>query len=208
MASGLIFAGQRTAIGIARAAEVRGDQLGLLVGCAAGPGPAGVIHVVGLGRAEHVEAAQRIERLDVLLDGGRNAILREQLADGAVLPFGGGAVVAPDVKDQRVLAIAEPVNLIHDPADLGIHVFGESGVHLHQPALKRLLVFGNRVPGSQVGRPRRQLRILRNPTHFLGALEDAFAVLVPAVVELAFVFVGPFLGDLVRAVRRRRWPNT
>ena len=43
---------------VARAAEVRREQLGPLVGRAAGPGPAGVIHVVGLGRAEHVEAAE------------------------------------------------------------------------------------------------------------------------------------------------------
>ena len=45
---------------IARAAEVRRQQLGPLVRRAAGPRPAGVIHVVGLGRAEHVEPAQGV----------------------------------------------------------------------------------------------------------------------------------------------------
>ena len=39
-----------------------------------------------------------------------------------------------------------------------------------------------------------------NPALFLGACEDALAVLVPAVVELALVLVGPFLHDVVRAV--------
>jgi len=40
-----------------------------------------------------------VQRLDVLRDRGRNPVLRELLADGAVQAFGGGAVVAPDVKD-------------------------------------------------------------------------------------------------------------
>ena len=71
---------------------------------AASPGPAGVIHVVGLGRTEHVEAAECVERLDVLRHGGRNAVLREQLADGAVLAFRRGAVVSPDVEDQGVVS--------------------------------------------------------------------------------------------------------
>ena len=36
--------------------------------------------------------------------------------------------------------------------------------------------------------------------------EDALAILVPAVVELALVLVGPLLHDVVRAVRRARRP--
>ena len=67
-------------------------------------------------------------------------------------PFGRGAVVAPDVEDQRVVAVAELVDLIHDAADLHVHVLGEPGVHLHQAALKRLLVLGDRLPGRQRGR--------------------------------------------------------
>ena len=148
---------------IARAAEVRGDELGRLVRRAARPGPAGVIHVVGLGRAEHVEAAERVERLDMLLGGGGDAVLRQQLADRAVLAFGRGAVVAPDVEDQRVVAVAKLVDFIHDAADLYVHVLGKSGEHLHQAALEGLLVVGDRVPGSQGGWPRGELRVRRNP---------------------------------------------
>ena len=46
----------------------------------------------------------------------------------------------------------------------------------------------------------------RNPAKFFLALEDALAHLVPAVVELSFVLVGPLLEDLVRAVTRARRP--
>ena len=91
---------------VARAAEVRGEQLRALVGRAARPAPAGVVLVVGLRRAEHVQAAELLERVDVLLGGGRNAVLRQQFADRAVLALGRGAVVAPDVEDQRVVAVA------------------------------------------------------------------------------------------------------
>ena len=82
--------------------------------------PAGVIHVVGQRRAEHVEPAERLQRVDVLFDGRRDAVLREQFADRAVLAFGGGAVVAPDVEDQCVVAVAEPLDLIDYAADLNV----------------------------------------------------------------------------------------
>ena len=79
-----------------------------------------------------------------MLFGGRwNAILRKELADRAVLAFGRGTVVAPDVEDQRVLAIAESVDLVDDSADLCVHMLREAGKHLHQAALERPLVLGD-----------------------------------------------------------------
>ena len=53
---------------------------------------------------------------------------------------------------------------------------------------------------------RRQFGVRRNPAQLLLALEDALAKLVPAVIEAAFVFVGPLLENVVRAVRRARRP--
>ena len=47
-----------------------------------------------------------------------NAVLRQQLADRAVLTFRRGAVVAPDVEDQRVVAVAKSLDFVHEPADL------------------------------------------------------------------------------------------
>ena len=193
---------------VARAAEMRGNQLRVLVGRPAGPGPAGVIHVVGLGRAEHLEAAEAVERRDLLLRGGGNTVLREQLADRAVLALGRSPVVAPDVEDQGVLTVAEPVDLVDEAADLNIHVLGEAREYFHQAALERFLVFGDRIPRGKVGRPRGQLRALRNPAHLLGALVGALAVLVPAVVELALVLVGPLPSGPDGGRAMRRWPNT
>ena len=128
---------------VARAAEMGGDELGVAEGRAAGPGPAGVIHVVGQRTAEGLEAAEFVERLDLLGDGVGNLILREQFADGTVLTFGGGAVVAPDVEDDRVLALSGLVEVIHQLADLRIRVLAEAGVDFHQAQLKGAFRFGN-----------------------------------------------------------------
>ena len=146
------------------------------------------------------------ERLDVLRDRGRDAVLREQFADRAVLAFGGGAVVAPDVEDERVVELALPLDFVDDPAGVVVGVLGEAGEDFHQPALERLLGLGDRIPRGQRGGARRELRVLRNPALAPWRAEDALAILVPAVVELAFVLVGPLLHDVVRAVRRARRP--
>src|SRR5271157_1852581 len=179
---------------------MRGKELRPFVRRAASPGPAGVILVVGLGRTEHVEAAKRIERLDVHRDGGRNAILREHLADGAVLAFRRGSVVSPDVEDQGVVSIAEAIDFIDEPADMVVRVFGIAGGYLHQPALEWLLILGNAVPGGKRIRSRCELSVRGNPAHLLGALEDPLTVVVPAVVELALILVSPSLHDVVGAV--------
>ena len=57
---------------------------------------------------------------------------------------------------------------------------------------------------SQAGNPfgaNRQLRILGNDAEFLLPFERVLAILVPALVELAFEFVDPFLRRVVRSVR-------
>jgi hypothetical protein len=50
--------------------------------------------------------------------------------------------------------------------------------------------------------PLRQLTILRNDAKFFLAGEDLFAQLIPALIELAFVLIRPFLRDVVRSVGR------
>ena len=191
---------------LARAAEVGALQLGALVRRAARPGPAGVVHVVGLRAAQCVQAAQLFERLQVLSNGGRDAVLCQLLADGAVQAFRGRPVVAPDVEDQRVVQPSLARDLVDDLAGIGVRMFGEAGEDLHQPALERLLGVRDRVPRGHRRRPRRELGVLRNPALGLGAGEGAFAISVPSVVELALVLVGPLLHHLVRAVRCARRP--
>ena len=70
---------------IARAAKVRGDELGGLERRAARPGPAGVIHVVGLGGTQGGETADLFQCGKLLLDGVGNVVLGEQFADRTLL---------------------------------------------------------------------------------------------------------------------------
>jgi hypothetical protein len=158
---------------VARAAEVPCDQLGGLVGRVTGPDPSGVIHVVGLGRTEYAEAAQLFQGLNMLLRRQGNAILCERFADRAVLAFDRSAVVAPDVEDQRIVAVAELLDFIRDAAALRIHVLGESGKHLDPPPLEGLLVLPNRIPRGQRRGVGRESRIRRNRAHLSGACPKA-----------------------------------
>ena len=134
---------------IAGAAEMRGDQLGVMERRAACPRPAGVIHVVHLGPAERVEAADPVQGIELLIDGVGNLVLRQQLADGAVLALGARTVVSEDVEHDGVVADAEAVEFVDHLADLGIDMFDEPGEHLHQPALEGALG----VPGCCPTRP-------------------------------------------------------
>ena len=165
-----------------------------------------MVLVIGLGRAQHIEPAELIQRLDVLLDGGGNSVLRQQLTDRAVLPLRRGTVIAPDVEDERVVAIAELLDFVDDPADLNVHVFGVPGGHFHQAALEGLLVFGDALPGRHRFVPRRELGTSGDPTLLLGPLEDALTVGIPTVIELTFIFVGPLLHDVMWAVNRAAGP--
>ena len=191
--SGLDLLRPRNDERIARAAEVRGDELGGAERRAAGPGPAGVIHVVGQRTAEGLEAAEFVERLDLLGDGVGDLILREQFADGAVLSFGGGAVVAPDVEDDRVVALAGLVEEIHQLADLRVGVFDKAGVEFHQARSGRRARIRGCPPSGHGWIARREFGVGGNPAERFLAGEDFLAQLVPALVELAFVFVGPLL---------------
>ena len=185
---------------VAGSTEVRRVELHAFVRRAAGPAPATMVLVVNFRRPEHIETTQGLERLDVHGHSGRNAVLRDQLADRAVLAFGRRPVVAPDVEDQRVLAVTEPIELVDEPTDLCVHVLGEPRRDLHQSSLEGLLVLRNAVPRRHPRIARRELGLLRNPSLLFRPREHALTILVPAVVELAFVLVCPLLHDVVRSM--------
>ena len=191
---------------VARPTEVGGQELHSLVRATACPGPARVVLVVGLRRSERVESADLLERRDVHRDRARDPVLRQQLADRAVLTFARGAVVAPDVEDQRVVPVAQTVELVDQAADLNVDVLGVPGGNFHQPALERLLVFGDAFPRRQCLVSRRQLGVSGNPALLLGARVSALAIGVPAVVEIPCVLVGPLLHDVMWAVQAARGP--
>ena len=171
-----------------------------------GPRPAGVVHVVGFRRSQGRQAAQGVECGQLVVDGGRNTVLGKEFADAAALAFGAGSVVAEDVDDHRVVGDALAVQFVEDPLDLDVDVLEEAGEHLHQSPLERPLLLGDVRPALHALGARRQFGIGRYPAGGLLPGEDPFPVGVPAVVESALVFVGPFLGDVVGSVRGARRP--
>ena len=191
---------------VARSAEVARHQLGVVERGVARPRPARVIHVVGLRGPQGVQAAEVVQRRELLRDGGGDSVLGQKLADGPALPLGAGAVVAEDVDDQRVLGLVQPVQLVQDAHHLRVDVLDEAGEELHQPALERPLRLGDLVPPLQAVGPGRQPGVGGDPPRLLLSREHALAVGVPAVVELPFVAIRPVLEDVVRAVRGARRP--
>ena len=89
---------------------------------------------------------------------------------------------------------------VEQPADLVVGVLEEAGEDLHHAGVEPALVGGQVVPLLHVGIVARQLGVLGDDAEFLLPGEHLLAVGVPAVVELALVLVGPFLGHLVRRV--------
>jgi len=83
-----------------------------------------------------------------------------------------------------------------------IDILHEPGVDLHLPDEHGLEGGGHVVPCGDFLVPLRELTILRNDAECLLASEDLFAQFVPTLVELAFVFIGPFFGNVVRGVGR------
>ena len=191
---------------VARAPEVGGNELGGLERRAARPGPAGVIHVVGLRRAQRLEPAKFVQSGELLLDGVGDVVLREQLADRPLLALGARSVVAEDVEDECVLAQPALVEPLDQAADLDVGVLDEAGEDFHPAALEGALVLGDVVPGSHRLVARGQLGAGRDDAHLELALVDPLPVGFPAVVELAFVFVGPLRPDVVRPVGRAGCP--
>ena len=81
--------------------------------------------------------------------------------------------------------------------DLVIGVLEEAGEHLHHAGVEPSFVLGELVPLLHVGVVPGQHRVLGHDAQFLLPREHPLAVGVPAVVELALVLVGPFLGYLM-----------
>ena len=79
-----------------------------------------------------------------------------------------------------------------------VGVLEERGVDLHLALERRFELGVDLVPGRDFLVSRRELRIGRDETELLLHAEGHLALLVPAVRELALVFVDPLLGHMVR----------
>ena len=128
---------------VARAAQVRGDLLGPLVGRIHGVRPAHGIVVVGFRTAQLVQP--RHQELGGLQRG--RAIEIDHLVVGAVQrALGGRTIVADDVVDQRVVEQIELFQRIDQPANVVIGILHEPGVNFHLPDEHGLERGGHLIP--------------------------------------------------------------
>ena len=181
---------------VAGAAEVAGDLLGPLEGRVARPGPADREVREGGGTAPLVDVIHH------LIGSADDAVERHHLVVGALgAALGAGAVVADDVEEERVVELADRLELRHQPAHLVVGVLGEAGEGLHLPLEEPLLLGGHVVPGRDLRGPGRELRVGGDHAQLLLAREGLLAQLVPAAAELALVLLDPLLRRVVRGVR-------
>ena len=152
--------------------------------------------------APGVEPAVLVDQRQLLLGGERDPVLHRQLVERAgERALQAGAVVAEDVDDERVVELAHLLDRVEQPADVPVGVLLEAGVDLHLPRVQLLLAVGERVPGRERVRSRRQHGVGGDHAELLLPLERLLAEHVPALVELAAVLLAPLDRDLVRRVR-------
>ncbi len=112
-------------------------------------------------------------------------------------PFGRRTVVADNVVDERVFEDAQLFQTVQHAADMVVGEFHEPCVDLCFATKKRLEIFRHLVPRRYLGVARRERAISRNDPQLLLAGKSFLAELVPTLIELAFVLVGPLLRHMV-----------
>ena len=84
-------------------------------------------------------------------------------------------------------------------------MLAEAGEHFHHARIELALVRRQLGPFLNIGVVTRKLRVLGHDAQLFLSSECVLAINVPALVELAFVFVRPFLRNMMgRVVRARR----
>ena len=148
-----------------------------------------------------VDAPVPLDQLELLLGIDVDAVQERHLVERAGRrALEARAVVAPDVEDQRVLEVAHLLDSVEQAADVPVGVVHEPRVDLHLPRVELLRRVVERVPRLEEVRPGREHRILGDHAELLLPLEDLLAKLVPPLVELPLVLVGPLLRHVVRRV--------
>ena len=119
--------------------------------------------------------------------------------------LGAGAVVAVDIDDQRVFELPDILEGLDDTADLVVAIgsIGSEDFNLTDEEL--LLLCRQLVPIlDDVGRPGRQLGVLRDHAELFLVLENLLTQLVPALIKELHLadLVHPLLGRMVGRMRR------
>src|SRR5437773_1961534 len=155
-----------------------------------------------------VQAAVRFDCFQLLIARKRDAVEGSHFIERPVLrSFHARAVVTEDVNNEGVVGEAHVLDRLHDAADSVVDVFLETGVNFHLTRIHFLHVRWYAVPSWEHRITGRKLGVGGNHTELLLSCECVLAQLVPALIELAFVFVAPFLRHLVRGMACTRWPE-
>ena len=148
-----------------------------------------------------IHPAVALRELELHLVGERDAVLHRQLVertgDGSLHAR---AVVAPDPDDQGVVELAELLDRVDHPADVVVGVLGVPGVDLHLAGVERLQPVGHVVPCRERLVAGGQLGVGGDDAELLLTSEGLLTKLVPSLVELALVLVGPLLVHVMRSV--------
>ena len=184
---------------IANTAQVRSHLLAPLKRRVSCPRPRGGIMRIHAWAAPFVEAAVLFDRLQLLIGGERDAVLGRNFVERAgFCPLHARAVIAPYIDDERVICDAHVLDGLDDAAYGIIRVLLIPGIHFHLVGVQLLGRGRDRVPSRKRRGARSEFRIRRNHTKFFLAGKGLFAQLVPALVELALVFVAPLPRHLMR----------
>ena len=149
---------------------------------------------------EMLRPAQFVQHRQVILHRAGQVVVPQVDVDHPVGPALGAGPVVGHGDDQRVVEGVDALEEVEQAPDVVVGVLQKTGVHLHHARIDLALVRRALAPGFDIGIVARQLGVGGNDTQFLLAGKDLLAIGIPAVIELALVFVGPFLGHMMRRV--------
>ena len=182
---------------IAGSAEVRWHALRPLEGRRPSPRPTHRVMVVRFRPTQFVDQGQ------LRLDRVPNAVHAHHAVAGAREgSFRARAVVAGHVDDHRVVTVGQLSDGIDQSPDVVVRVGEECREDFHVPGVEPLLIGRERVPTRDLFRPWREQRVLRDHSQLLLPMDGLFTDRIPALIELAFEFGDPFVGDMQRRVGR------
>ena len=144
---------------------------------------------------EIFRAAEFVDRRQILLQIVGHVVEELVLVDRPVRSAFGTRAVVGNEHDQRIVEFAHLFEEIDQPPDVMIHVLAEAREHFHHARIEFALVRRQLGPFLNVGVVARELRVLGHDAELFLPREHLLAIDVPALVELALVFVRPFLAE-------------
>src|SRR5205814_10096349 len=108
-------------------------------------------------------------------------------------PFHRSAVVADLPDGERIVQLSDLLESVQHASDLMVGLRGVGSKDFHQARRHAPLIWRKGIPGRDLLGPRRELRARRDDAELELPLIGFFAILVPALIELALEPVDPFL---------------